>query len=214
MSAAGPNDADLAAARGERVLAPQHEGFTGPMVSEVRSTLLGAALLTLREQGLEQRYFAQLHPSMHETLRTLPGSTWVPIGYAMEHYRACDAMRLAPDEMKAIGASVSLRTQRSFVATLGRAAASAGATPWHVVAQIPRVWGRIFQGGDHAAYRLGPKDVEIVTARCPLLEVPYFRVSLGAYYAAIAGLVARSVHWSPVKGAREAGAHAIRVSWA
>ena len=72
------------------------------------------------------------------------------------------------DDIKALGKSVSLRTQKTFVGTLGSVAAGAGATPWHIFRHGHRIWGRIFDGGDHVLYKAGLKGFPITPeTRCP-----------------------------------------------
>ena len=183
------------------------------MVTHVRSTLLTASRAGIRTLGWEERYLAALPAALHVQMRTLPPSVWVPLDIAREHYSACDRMDLSSEEMRTMGESVSLRTQQTFVGTLGRIAAGAGATPWHVIAHIHRIWGRIFQGGDHIAYKLGPKDVDLVTFGCSLIAIPYFRTAMCAYNAAVFGVTARTVHWRELPQPKADDVSAMRISW-
>ncbi|MGO8995195.1 MAG: hypothetical protein ACLQVI_17910 [Polyangiaceae bacterium] len=197
----------------ETFLAPQYPQGDYPQVSQVRSTLLSASLQGLRHMGWEERYFKALPTSRHEEMRLLTAGTWVPLALGEAHYGACDRMGLSSEEMKEMGKGVALRTQKTFVGTLGSIAAGAGATPWHIFQNGHRIWGRIFAGGDNAAYKLGPKDVIVVCMGCPLLQLAYFRTAIGAYYAALAGLVAKSVHWRELNEYRREGTVGLRISW-
>jgi hypothetical protein len=197
----------------EIFLAPQYPSGHYPEVKQVRSTLLTASLQGVRHMGWEDRYFAALPHELHDQMRLLTAGTWVPIALGIAHYTACDAMGLSNDEMKEMGKQVSLRTQKTFVGTLGSIAAGAGATPWHIFQQGHRIWGRIFDGGDHVAYKSGPKDIDIVCMGCPLLRIRYFRTAMGAYYAALAGVLASPVHWHELPQPRGDERLGLRVSW-
>ena len=196
-----------------QILAPRFPHGNYPPIRHVRSTLLTASLQGIRQLGWEQRYFDALPAELHDTLRTLIAGTWCPFELGIAHYTACDAMGLSKRETEAMGASVSARTQRTFVGTLGSIAAGAGATPFHVYRNGHRIWARIFDGGDHEAYEVGPKDVDIICRGCPLLRLKYFRTSMGSYYAALAGMVARSVHWRELEEHRTDRNIGLRVSW-
>jgi len=198
----------------EVFLAPQFPTGDYPAVEHVRSTLLSASLQGVRHMGWEQRYFEALPVALHDEMRLLTAGVWLPIALAVEHYSACDRMGLSSDEMVAMGDSVAVRTQKTFVGTLGSVAAGAGATPWHIFQNGHRIWGRIFDGGDHVAYKVGPKDIDIVCMGCPLLRIGYFRTAMGAYYAALAGVVATSIHWRELPEYRRSDERlGLRISW-
>jgi hypothetical protein len=184
------------------------------MVSRVRSTLLSASLQGVRQMGWEKRYFEALPPELHDEMRMMTAGIWLPLeplGFA--HYTACDQMGLSVEDVKEMGKAVSIRTQKTFVGTLGNVAAGAGATPWHVFRNSHRIWARIFDGGDHIAYKVGPKDMDVVVMGCPLLRIRYFRTAVGAYYAALAGLVSQSSHWHELPEHRSDATMGMRLSW-
>jgi len=138
----------------ETFLAPQYAPGHHPEVKRVRSTLLAASLQSVRHMGWEDRYFAALPSEHHDEMRMLTAGVWMPIALGIAHYTACDGMAVSNDEIKEAGRQVSLRTQKTFVGTLGSIAAGAGATPWHIFQHGHRIWGRIFDGGDHGS---GPR---------------------------------------------------------
>jgi hypothetical protein len=179
----------------------------------VRSTLLSASVQGVRHLGWEKRYFDALPPGLHDEIRMLVAGVWIPVDLAIAHYTACDRMGLTSDEIEQMGSAVSMRTQKTFIGTLGSVAAGAGATPWSIYQHSHRIWSRIFDGGDLVVYRLGPKDLEIACVGCSLFGIKYFRVALGAYYAAIIGLVAKSVHRRELAEPRGPSAIGLRFSW-
>jgi hypothetical protein len=184
-----------------------------PSVSQVRSTLIAVSLRVLREKGWEDRYFAALPKARHEEIKLLTAGVWVPNALAMDHYRACDAMRLSPVEMEAIGESVSERTSRAFIGTLGKAATGAGLNPWHFLKSSHRIWARMMNGGDCAVYEVGPKEALVVLAGCPLVEITYFRVGIVAYYRAITRVLSRTVYTREVREHARKDGVAFRLSW-
>ena len=107
----------------EVFLPSQFPGGNGPPVSRVRSTLLSASLQGLRMMGWEKRYYDALPPALHHEIRALIAGVWLPVDLAVAHYTACDRMELSTDEIKEMGKAVSMRTQKTFVGTLGSVAA-------------------------------------------------------------------------------------------
>ncbi len=191
----------------------QHPEGARP-VTEVRSTLLSASLQSVRALGWEERYFTQLPPALHEELRSLVPGAWVPLALAVEHYGACDRLHLTSDELSCIGEAVSRRTQATFIETVGKVAAGAGATPWNFLANAHRIWARMMNGGDHCVYKVGPKEAIVVLVGCPLLGIPYFRETIRAYYRALGAPLARSMFASEVSRHCGPTSLGIRLGWA
>jgi hypothetical protein len=191
----------------------QHPGGPPP-VTEVRSTLLTASMQSLRTMGLEARYFDALPADRHAEIRALVPGIWVPIALAEAHYRACDRLAMDAKERERMGESVATRTQGTFIDTLGKVAAGAGATPWNFLSNAHRIWARMMNGGDHCVYEVGPKDALIVLVGCRLLSIPYFRDGIRAYYRAIALPLARTVYANEVARYRGATSFGLQMSWA
>jgi hypothetical protein len=184
-----------------------------PPVTEVRSTLLAASLRVVRQMGWEKRYFAQLPRTLHDEVQMLTAGVWVPLSLAMAHYAACDAMNLAVGELDVIGEDVSMRTQKAFIGTLGRAATGAGLGPWHFLKSTHRIWARMMNGGDNAVFTVGPKEALVVLVGCPLVEIPYFRIGLLAYYRAITRVLSQVVYTREVREHRRKDGVGFRLSW-
>ena len=195
------------------LLALQHPAGRPRPVTQVRSTLITASIQGLREMGWESRYYAELPPERHLEMKMMTAATWLPLEVGLTHYRACDAMRLSPEEMDRMGQSVSLRTQKSFVGTLGRAAAGAGATPWNIFVHVHRIYARMVDGGDHVVYRVGPKEALIVNFGCPLVDVPYFRTAMVSYYRTIASMLSNTVYAKPVEKYNRPLTWGVLISW-
>ncbi len=197
----------------EVFLAPQHPAGRVKPVLQVRSTLISASIQGLREAGLEARYLAALPSERHLEMKMMTAGAWLPLEIAMTHYRACDAMALLPEELESMGAHVSSRTQRSFVGTLGRTAGGVGATPWTMLAHTHRIYARMVDGGDHIIYRVGPKEALIVNMGSPLVEIPYFRRAMVAYYRGVGEIIASTVYAQEVARYNRPGLWGVRLSW-
>jgi hypothetical protein len=182
-------------------------------VTEVRSTLIAASLRVVRDKGWERRYFAALPRELHQEIQLLTAGVWVPVTLGMAHYRACDAMLLTASELDAIGEDVSMRTQRAFIGTLGKAATSAGLNPWLFLKNVHRIWGRMMNGGDNAIYEVAPKEALVVLVGCPLAEIPYFRVGLLNYYRAIVSTLSRVAYAREVREHAKKDGVGFRLSW-
>jgi hypothetical protein len=198
----------------EVFLAPLHPRGAAPPVTEIRSTLVSASLQGLRHMGWEERYYKELPREMHDTMRLLTPGVWIPIATGVAHYGACDRMNLSAEEKARIGKHVSMQTQKTFVGTLGGMVGRAGGTPWTLFAQAHRIWARMFVGGDHCVYKVGPKDALVCITGCPLFRFPYFRGALRHYYAALAHLVSHTVHARETTDERAETSLSIRFSWA
>jgi hypothetical protein len=162
----------------EVILPAPADRSTVAMTAQVRSTLIGSSILSLRANGHYDRYVANLDPTMRESIILAPAATWLPIEYAVVHYAACEKLGLGPSEILAMGNAVAELTQKSVFAFATRVAREAGATPLTLVAMTPRLWGRLFVGGGVYAVRTGPKDLRMEFYRATLAENRYWRVGL------------------------------------
>ncbi len=185
-----------------------------PPVTRVRSTLITASLHALRAMGWEDAYFGHLPADRHDTVRGMVAGSWLAVDVALDHYRACDALKLSANDIRALGERVSMRTQQAFVGTILRVAAGAGATPWHLYKNAHRIWERMIDGADQCVSQIGPKEAVVNIVGCVLLEIPYFRDATVAYYRAAAANLSRAVY---VREERSKGLRSsieMRISWA
>ena len=144
----------------------------------VRSTWIGASVNTLRRAGLFDAYLQQLPPESHETILTSIAGTWLPISVGLQHYAACDRLGLSTSRVLEIGQLVSMAAQGTMLDFVLRLAKGAGVTPWTIFAQYPRTWSRIFEGGDLAIVKVGPKEARIEFVGCLCARSHYFRVGI------------------------------------
>jgi hypothetical protein len=100
--------------------------------TEARSTLIIAALQTLRARGLYDAYVERVSPGLREELMSLVAGIWVPIELAVEHYRTMERLELPKSTIEAIGAEVAERGFRTVLASPPQPLEGAP-TPWDVL---------------------------------------------------------------------------------
>jgi hypothetical protein len=160
-----------------------------PPVTSVRSTLLLASRASLLALGLFDRYEAHLSVATRSSLRDIIAGTWLPVGIVLEHYAACDALGLTAAEQVALGRTNGERLQGTLLGTLAKMAHHAGTTPFTLIQQFPRFWGRIFQGGGMTYDLGGPKDALVGVCADPILGSPHFRNGLAGTCSSVLSLV-------------------------
>jgi hypothetical protein len=178
---------------GHRVLL-DHNGANGPLVRNVRGSLLASSLHTLRELGYYDRYLANLPQRYREPVLFGLASSWLPLEVAEAHYKACDDLQLDDSAIVVIGETVAKRIMGTFLGTLLRTGRGIGAapTPWLVLNQYHRVCERIVDGGKFTVIETGPKDAIVQTRGLPLFRSRYFRTATLGMFRGGLGLFAKA----------------------
>jgi hypothetical protein len=189
--------------------------FPSPLSSLrcVKSTLLMASAAALRESGHFDDYHAHLEPEFDEALLGAIAATWVPERAARAHYRACDALGLSQAEQMLLGQRTGSGLKQHLTHIAGLVSRSAGVTPWWLFEQFNRFWARTFDGGGVSVIKLGPKEAEVIYARCSLLESPYFRSALRGVAVGLLGAVAQRSFMSELPAAANVDEVRYRFSW-
>ena len=182
-------------------------------VTRVRSTLIASSLQVVRDRQLIDRYRSLL-PAEHQdaVLQSIAG-TWLSLEVASAHYRAMDGLFSGSNETFDVGRTVAEKIQNSVLATLAKLA-TGGVTPWAALAQIDRLWARLFVGGAVAVSKRGPKDALCEVVGNPLVEIAYFRGAFRGLISGGLGLFCTKAYVS--EHARSAEPHRIvfRLAWA
>jgi hypothetical protein len=155
----------------------EHRSSHGPMVVELRGSLIVSSLETLRELNLFERYLACLPADQHDRVLYVLAASWVPIDIAMAHYGACEAMQLDEAELENIGRHVSKRIMGTFLGTLVKTASALIAPDRVPLRQYPRLWDRLLRGGGCSVSALGTTDARIESRGVPMFRFRYFRVA-------------------------------------
>jgi hypothetical protein len=153
-------------------------------VTQVRSTLVASSLQAVRDRQLFERYCTLLPRERHDVIVHSVAGSWLAVDDATAHYRAMDSLGLMPNEVFEIGRSVAEKVQGSVLSTLAKLATGTGVTPWQPLAQLHRLWARIFIGGAVSVCKRGPKEAHCEVLGNPLSDIPYFR---GAFRGLING---------------------------
>ena len=183
-------------------------------LTHVRSTLVSASLMAMTSRGLSDAYFAKLPPALHATVRTLVAGAWVPLEIAQAHYQAVDALGLSAQDAFAIGGEVGDRVQASLLGVVFRLAKGTGATPWSAIRMYPRLWDRVFQGGDNRVVSLGPKEARIENYGVGLCRYQYFRNAWRGLVCTGMSLFCRKAFVHEVVAQTTSTKFVFRASWA
>jgi hypothetical protein len=165
------------------ILVP-HEVAFRPLVA-VRNTLIQASLGELREAGYYERYAQHIPETVLSELSSNLGPGWMPIELADAHYAACDVMRLTEDELRRIGEAVGLRVRQTFIVVAGKKDKDGRVDVFGMLAQMYRVWKRLYQGGSVQITKLSPAEELIEFRGFSLNRHHYYRL---ANLAAVVGV--------------------------
>jgi hypothetical protein len=199
----------------EEVFVPfHHPQGAAPPVTHVRSTLIASSLRSIEARGRSADYAKVLDPKHRETIFSNIAAQWLAIEVGVAHYNACDALGFSPAEAFEIGTAVGAHVQGTFLGTMLRAAKTAGVTPWVALANTRKLYDRLFQGGDIAVIKLGPKEarVEIVgQAMCP---ISYWRAGFRGVYQVGISLFCTKAYVTEIPRMLTASSLAMRLAWA
>jgi hypothetical protein len=182
--------------------------------TEVRSTLLCAALQSLDGHGLLPRYRAQLDPAFEATMFSLIAGQWLPIDVARQHYAACDRLGLDAGIIEDIGNSVGQRVQKSVLNVLVRISREAGATPWTAMSQVTRLNELSWKGGAFEIAKIGPKDARMEWLGQPCAETDYYRTSFCGFVRGLLDLFCTRSYVRVLPARCSPTTVAVKISWA
>lgn len=174
----------------------EHNSPNGPVVKNVRGSLIASSLQTLRELGHYDRYLALLAPSYRDQVTLVLASSWLPLDLAEAHYQACDGLELDSSSMVEIGEAVAKRIMGTFLGTLMRTGRNLGTalSPWVLFQNYHRICERIIDGGTFVVTEAGPKDAIIDTRGLPLFRFNYFRTATLGLFRGSAGMFAKTCY--------------------
>ena len=112
-----------------------------------------------------------------------------------------------------IGEEVGDRAQKTFFGFLIRNARNAGVTPWTAFSYVQRARERMYQGGDVAVVKLGPKEARVTCVGLPFTRFPYFRNGFIGVQSAGLRLFASKVYVRELDAAGDDTTFVTAVSW-
>ena len=182
-------------------------------VSYVKSTLIASSRSSLREVGVFADYEKALRPLERDELMTLSmQNTWITIGLARAHYKACDSLPLTPDQTNQLGSGVAGRIASPFIGTAVRIAKSSGVTPWTPLSRLGNSWSRAYKGSGVRVYKLGPKDAEVEVVCNELAAIRYWSTALASLMRGMTEIFAKRAYCRRKRGTEDGVRYLL--SWA
>ena len=184
-----------------------------PRATMIRSTWIGSSLQALRERQLYDRYLEHLPREYHAPILESVAGSWLPMSLGVAHYRACDALGLSKRESWDIGVQVTRKVHGTSLGLAIRLAKQTGVTPWTVLAQLGRLWDRVYQGGGVSVFKNGPKEAVVEIVGWPLSPIPYVRQSMPAVVHGIIEMFCTKVFTSDVPGLASTSSLGLKLQW-
>jgi hypothetical protein len=166
--------------------------------THIRSTWVGSSLQAIRERNLLDPYLARLPREYHAAIVDTVAGVWLPIEAGIAHYQACDGLGLSKREMWEIGVHITRKVHGTTLGLAVRLAKQSGVTPWTILAQLQRLWERIYQGGGVAVHRRGPKEAVIDIVGWPFAPIGYARHTMPAVILGIIEMFCEKAYVSDV----------------
>ncbi len=185
-----------------------------PQVRSFRSTWLVSSIAALRERGLIERYLGFLPEKHHQSVLASVAGIWLPIEVALAHYDACESLHLPPEEVIAIGRQVTELVHKTSYSLAIRLVKEAGVTPWACLSIQKRLWQRVWEGGDVAVFKLGPKEARVEVAGWPCSRVPYCRRALRGLLVGQTELFCKKAYATEITHLCTPTTLGYRVAWA
>jgi hypothetical protein len=182
-------------------------------LSRVRSTLVVASVSTIRRLGHFDLYSRALPDAHRAVLSEAVAGTWLTVESALAHYEACDALGLSEQQQVTIGRSVGEQIRGTLTGAMVSVSKHGGVTPWSLVAVMPRVWGRVFEGSALGIWKLGPKEIRLDALEMPLFGSRYFRNAFRGQAMVALDLFCTKSYVVDLHAAKS-GAYSFRGQWA
>jgi hypothetical protein len=187
---------------------------TIPSASHFRSTWLGSSINSLRHRGYFDRYVALLPDEHRATILESVAGIWLPIDVAVAHYGACEALALSRRDAWEIGVEVTRRVHGTSFSLAIRLAKQAGVTPWTILAQLPRLWERVWRGGGVAVHKAGPKEAILEVVHWRLAAIPYVRHTMPAVVHGVVEMFCSKAYVREVPEMTSPTSLGMRLQWA
>ena len=185
-----------------------------PDASHFRSTWLNSSVDALRVRGYFDRYVKLLPDAHRATILESVAGVWLPIDVAVAHYGACEALALSRRDAWDIGVEVTRRVHGTTLSLAIRLAKQAGVTPWTILAQLPRLWERVWRGGAVTVHEVGPKEAILEVVRWRVASIPYVRYTMPAVVHGIVEMFCAKAYVREVPAKTSPTSMGMRLQWA
>jgi hypothetical protein len=197
----------------EVILALPRAGAQVADATHVRGTVLVASQRSLKARNVWDAYQAAIEVPFRETLSLVLASSWVPIEVAVAHYRACDRLQLAPEDIRAIGREAGKFIYSATVAVVMKLSSQFGTSPLAILRNLDRFVERTWQGSAFQVKQVGPKEAEVLWFGQPCGNVPYFCEGFGAFLCGTFEPLCRMSYYRILRPPPGVRAIAYRFSW-
>ena len=187
-----------------------------PSVEPIRSargTLLIASRSQIRALGRYEDYERALSPTVRQELDGMIATSWAPVALVHEHLGAIDTLGLTDDIVLDGSMNVANKLHGVFLSTLVKTVRGSRVGPLAGAPLLPKIWGRVFEGGALGAAQLGPKDARLAVRGNPLLRHRYHRVAIRTHFKMGVQLFARVAHVREESCDAERGSLDLLASW-
>lgn len=178
-----------------------------------RSTWLTASQATIRLRGFAQRYEDAIDPEYRDRVLAIVPGMWMPMEVARAHYLACDKLDLPAADLVDIGKAATKRANATTLQFMTRIAQGAGATPWAILAQTPRLWAHTADDGAIGVARLGPKEARAEFIGYPMAGIRYNRITMRGIVGAVVELFCKKAYVREVPALCTSRTLGMLVSW-
>ena len=152
-----------------------HDPSRGPLTA-VRRMLVHSSIAELQVLGVYDRYCECIDRASLERIHELIGPGWMPIELALEHYGACDKLKLSDQFIVDAGQRSGENVGDALLVAGARTGVRAkDRSPWSFVGAFSRMGRRIFEGGSSQYVKIGPRTLQIEHLRNPLFAFHYYR---------------------------------------
>ncbi len=174
---------------------------------------MGSSLQAVRDRKLFDRYRELLPREYHAAILDSVAGVWLPMEVGVAHYRACDQLGLSKRETWDIGVQVTRRVHGTTLGLAVRLAKQTGVTPWTILAQLGRLWERIYMGGGVAVYKRGPKEAVIDIVGWPLAPIGYVHQTMPAVVLGIVEMFCQKAYISDVPSLYSKTTVGLKAQW-
>lgn len=197
---------------GTREIVIPHDLTRGPLRG-IRRMIVHSSLADIKEFGHFERYRVHMQPSELAEVSDAIGPGWLPLEFALAHYRACDLAGLSDEQISAMGKRSGAKMHGTLLLGLNKTAAELR-SPWETIGAFSRMGKRVYDGGSSQYVRLGPNELQIENIGNPLFSFRYYRLAHTAFlreaFTAF-GVEIRDV--KPISFHKDGDRAEVRISW-
>ena len=187
---------------------------TAPETTAVRSTTVIVSRQGIKDRGYFEEYKKNLPAKSEAELEAAVAGVWLPIELGIDHYVACDRLKLGVLQEREMGGLALRKLGDTMMGTMAKSLGSAGIVSlWDVLRRYSMFFSANFRGGGSRVWKMGPKDAILEVCGFPLARVPYLRHAYGGLLGEGARFFLTSSYVAEVPRLCTPTTLGFRVSW-